>query len=189
MNQSSLRESSVVSRQSAVIGLWSLVIGLWSVSLSAHSGPPFPIVSNRVVGAYQVSVWTDPDATDDGSAAGQFWVMFEPSTKGRPLPTDVGASVAIRPLGRQGIERRGRTEPVNGEWSRQFVALVMDHEGPYAVRVTVDGPDGQPAIDAEVDATYDLRPRPILIVVYLMPFLLIGFLWLKLLLRRKRKHA
>jgi len=41
---------------------------------AAHSGPPFPIVADRVAGTYRVSIWTDPDATDDGSAGGQFWV-------------------------------------------------------------------------------------------------------------------
>ena len=35
---------------------------------SAHDGPPYPIVSNQVLGAYRISVWTDPDTTDDGTA-------------------------------------------------------------------------------------------------------------------------
>src|SRR4051812_31418996 len=33
--------------------------------LHAHSGPPFPIVTDQQAGAYRVTVWTDPDATDD----------------------------------------------------------------------------------------------------------------------------
>jgi hypothetical protein len=35
-----------------------------------------------------------------------------------------------------------------------------------------------------VDATYDLRPPPFMLVVYAVPFLLAGLLWMKLLLRR-----
>ena len=42
-----------------------------ATTVDAHSGPPFPIVSNQIAGPYDVSVWTDPDATADGSAAGQ----------------------------------------------------------------------------------------------------------------------
>jgi len=30
-------------------------------------------------GQYKISIWTDPDATDDGSAAGKFWVMVDPA--------------------------------------------------------------------------------------------------------------
>ena len=46
-----------------------------AATVDAHSGPPFPIISNQIAGSYEVSVWTDPDATADGSAAGQFWVV------------------------------------------------------------------------------------------------------------------
>ena len=88
----------------------------------------------------------------------------------------------------RGDDQAGRAAPVNGDVARQFVALVMDHEGPYGVRVAVDGPLGKADVDASTDATYDLRPRPILIVVFVMPFLLVGFIWGKLLIRR-RMHA
>ena len=50
----------------------------------------------------------------------------------------------------------------------------MDHEGPYEVRVDVDGPLGPAAIDSRVDATYDLRPPPYMLAWYLVPFLLAG---------------
>ena len=178
------------------LGVWMAALLVAAVApLDAHSGPPFPIVSNRAAGSYTVSIWTDPDATDDGSAAGQFWVMVEPAERAASLPADTRASVAITPIDRTGPTRTGRAEPVNHEPSRQFVALVMDHEGPFSVRVEIDGPLGTADVSANVDATYDLRPRPVLLVVYVMPFLLVGFLWLKLLVRRRmgartstRKH-
>ena len=64
----------------------------------------------------------------------------------------------------------------------------MDHEGPFGVRVTVDGPLGTADVDVFTDATYDLRPRPILMIVFVMPFVLAGLVWGKLLIRR-RMHA
>jgi hypothetical protein len=157
-------------------------------SLQAHSGPPFPIVSDRTVGAYQVSVWADPDATDDRSPAGQFWVMLQPAQPGGSIPPGTRVDVAIRPLDRQGGEEAGRAEPLNSDAARQFVALVMDHEGPFHVRVAIDGPLGRSSVDASADATYDLRPRPILMLVFVMPFLVVGVIWGKLLIRR-RMHA
>jgi hypothetical protein len=152
----------------------------------AHSGPPFPIVSNRVNGAYSISIWTDPDTTDDGRPAGQFWVMVDPADSKNAVPAGTSASVAIHPLDRQGPTMSGRAEPVNGTVGRQFVALLMDHEGPFAVRVTVDGPLGRADIESKVDATYDLRPARGLIALYLFPFVAVGALWAKALLRRRR---
>jgi hypothetical protein len=175
----------------SVRGLRAFVVAVFAVngiSLHAHSGPPFPIVTDRTVGAYQISVWADPDATDDRSAAGQFWVMLQPARRGGSIPPGTRVDVAIKPLDRQGEEEVGRAEPLNADAARQFVALVMDHEGPFHVRVAIDGPLGMSSVDASAEATYDLRPRPILMVVFVMPFLIVGVIWGKLLIRR-RMHA
>jgi hypothetical protein len=165
----------------------ALMVGILTTgaAVGAHSGPPFPIVSNQISGAYRVSLWTDPDTTDDGSAAGKFWVMIDPAHKDVSLAPDTRVSVSIRPMDRQGSVRTGIAEPVEHEASRRFIALVMDHEGPYAVRVAIEGPLGPAEVEASVDATYDVRPGPIMLVLALMPFLLVGFLWLKVLLRRR----
>ncbi len=150
----------------------------------AHSGPPFPAVSDRVAGPYRLSLWTDPDTTDDGSAAGQFWVVIH-LADGSQAPPDTHAIVAIRPLNRPGPERSAAASPVDGDTSRQFAALVMDHEGPFAVRATISGARGSAVVDGTVDATYDIRPARWLVILYVLPFVAVGFLWLKLLLRRR----
>jgi hypothetical protein len=157
-------------------------------TLHAHSGPPFPIVSDRAAGPYVVSIWTDPDATDDRSPAGKFWVMLQPAAgtpRGGAVPAGTHVEVAIRPLNRPDGEISAPAEPVNGEVARQYVALVMDHEGPFGVRVRVTGPLGAAEVEASADATYDLRPRPILIALFVLPFVLVGFVWGKLLIRRR----
>ena len=151
----------------------------------AHDGPPFPIVSDAVAGPYRVSIWTDPDTTDGGTPGGQFWVRLEPARDTEALPDRTRAIVAIRPLDRPGPERREPATPVGGDVTNQFAALVMDHEGRFAVHVTIDGPLGGAELDAETSATYDLRPPPYLIAVYLLPFLLVGLLWGRLLMRRR----
>ena len=176
------------------------MLALLAVSLPAraHSGPPFPIVTDAVRGPYTISIWTDPDATDDESPGGQFWIVIGPSAKGSVLPADTRATVSVqstqpvqkdRPYVQKDrpytASRSARTEPVRGDVTNQFGAVVMDHEGPYAVHVDVTGSMGQAAVDAMVDATYDLRPPPYMLVWYLVPFLLVGFLWTRLLLRRR----
>lgn len=173
-------------RIARIAGWTSIGVVLATAAGRAHSGPPFPIVSNRVVGAYQLSVWTDPDTTDDGSAAGQFWVTIRPARAGATMASETRATVSITPLNAAGPTRTAGAEPVRGDVSSQFAALVMDHEGRFHVRVAIAGPLGPAEVEADVDATYDLRPAPWLMVLYVMPFALVGFLWVKLLLRRRR---
>ncbi len=154
-------------------------------SATAHSGPPFPILSNRIAGAYDISIWSDPDTTDDGSAGGQFWVVLKAVGRGPGIPAATVVTVAIRPLDREGPTRTGRAVPVNGAADNQFVALLMDHEGPFGVRVTVDSSLGRAEVESRAEATYDLRPSRGLIVIYLLPFVAVGALWMKVLWRRR----
>jgi len=164
-------------------------VAAWAWPAAAHEGPPFPIISNEVVGSYRISLWTDPDTTDDGRPGGQFWVMVDPPRRGAAPGGDLRARVAIRPLARPGREHAGWAEPVGGDPSRRFIALLMDHEGPFSVQLEIESPAGRAVLDAEVEATYDLRPPRALLALYVLPFLLVGFLWAKLLIRRRRAHA
>ncbi len=166
----------------AAVGV--LVLAMTPTGAFAHEGPPFPIVSDRAAGPYVVSIWTDPDTTDDGTPGGQFWVVLH-GADGARVPADTRATVSIAPSGREGPAQAGRAEPVDGDLSRQFIALLMDHEGPYDVQVAVDGPLGPVTIEADVEATYDARPAPALLILYAAPFVLIGALWIKVLLRRR----
>ena len=158
-----------------------------SLVVAAHDGPPFPIVSDQVAGPYLVSIWTDPDTTDDGSAGGQFWVRLHVAGSAARVPEPTRATVTIWPLDRTGAERTASGAPVRGDVTNQFAAVVMDHEGRFAVHVTIDGPLGRAAVDSTVDATYNLRPPPSLIVLYIAPFVLAGLLWGRLLARRRLK--
>ena len=161
-----------------------VVLALTATAPAAHSGPPFPIVSSQIAGPYDIAIWTDPDATDDAVAAGQFWVVLKPRGAAA-IPAGTRVTVAIRALDRPAPELTAAAAPVDGLVTRQFAALRMDHEGRFAVRVAVDGPLGPAQITSEVDATYDLRPAPALFVVYLAPFVVLGLLWVKLLRRRR----
>jgi len=168
------------------LGCAACVLVVSAPSMSAHDGPPFPIVSDQQAGAYVVSIWTDPDATDDGTTGGQFWVQLRMAGPAGPLPPTTRARVGVRPVIRTAPMRTATAAPVAGDASNQFAALVLDHEGRFAVEVTIDGPAGPAFVEAEVDATYDLRPPPFMLAVYTVPFLIAGFLWVKLLLRRTR---
>ena len=167
----------------------TIAIATWMVAATgaadAHDGPPFPIVSDRPVGRYVVSIWTDPDATDDGSAGGQFWVQLQLADRKAAVPATTRATVGVRPVVRTAPMVSARAEPVRGDVTNQFAAVVMNREERFAVEVTIDGPAGRAMVMAEVDATYDLRPPPFMLAVYALPFLLAGFLWIRLLVKRR----
>ena len=95
----------------------ALIVGILTTgaTVHAHSGPPYPVVSNQISGAYELSLWTDPDTTDDGSAAGKFWVMMSPARKGVVLAQDTRVRVSIWPTDREGAVRTGSAEPVGHE--------------------------------------------------------------------------
>jgi hypothetical protein len=156
---------------------------------SAHAGPPFLIVSDRVAGPYRVSVWTDPDATDDGTPGGQFWIVLEPIAPSRAIGDDTEVRVAIEPRDRSGSAQSAIAAPDNGNVTRRFAALLMDHEGVFRVNVAIRGPLGAADVSQEVEATYDLRPPPLTLILYLMPFVAVGALWLKMLRRRRKTPA
>ena len=163
-------------------------------SARAHSGPPFPIVTDVVRPPYTISIWTDPDATDDGSPGGQFWVVLALTPKEARIPPDTRVTVSARRITQApGINggqstRRAITRvaaPVRGDLGNQFAALVLSREGLYDVQVDIDGPLGRAVIDSRIEVTYDARPPAYMLVWYLVPFLLAGFLWSRLLLHRR----
>jgi hypothetical protein len=153
--------------------------------LDAHSGPPFPIVSNQLAGRYDISIWTDPDATDDGSAQGAFWVVLAAADGASVPPAGTTVQVTIRATDRQAPPHTGRAAPADGLMTRQFVALPMDHEGPFRVDVVVDGPLGRAEVTGNVEATYDVRPAAILLILFAFPFVAVGVLWFKVMMRRR----
>ena len=160
-----------------------------SVPLNAHNGPPFPVITDRAVGNYIVSLWADPDASDEGDADGRFWVMVKPLAKGTPLPADTVVQISIWPVEHRESIRIETAKPDQNEPARRTAAFVINHEGKYGVNATIAGPLGPGEVDAVVDAQYDARPRPALIAIFALPFVLIGFVWVKLLLRRRAAHV
>ncbi len=179
-----------MTRHARLVGAFALAFCLRADTVPAHDGPPYPIVSDQITGSYSISIWTDPDATDDGTPEGKFWVMLAgaPGT-GREVPAGTTARVTIAPTDREGPPATGAAEPVDGKLTNQYVALLMPHEGPYRVTVDIAGPLGPARVESHVDATYDTRPAPILLLVYAFPFVAIGVLWVRVMWSRRKNPA
>jgi hypothetical protein len=186
-----------LTRAAAAVVLVCSLCGLASPA-RAHSGPPFPIVNEMRAGAYAVSVWTDPDTTDDGSPGGQFWITLTDVRTGEAV-AGVRAVVTAT-LVELGPGKRGNEpgEPVptaeatahpTDDRRTQFAAVTLTREGRYRIDVRLDGTLGKAAVAADVDATYDLRPSPAVALIYAMPFVLVGLLWVKRLMRSRAQRG
>jgi hypothetical protein len=147
----------------------------------AHEGPPFPILVDRRVGPYLVSVWTDPDI-----GTGTFSVVLEPP-EGRSLTVPTRVRIGVQPVSRRLSEAlyEAEAQPVRSG-ARYFTEVRFDSGGRWRTRIMIEGPAGGGELAAEVEPTPDGTLGPVASLVYLLPFLAVGFLWLKAALRRRR---
>jgi hypothetical protein len=146
-------------------------------SARAHEGPPFPILSDRRIGPYVASVWTDPDI-----GTGTFFVVFEE----QPPAAGTRVRIGVRPLSVQRAEAVYEAEAQRvRSGARYFAAIPLDRGGMWRIRLLLDGPEGGGTLAADVEATPDGTIGPIGLVIYAIPVRAVGFLWLKAVLRRR----
>jgi hypothetical protein len=156
------------------------VLGGLPAPAAAHEGPPFPILVDRRAGPYVASVWTDPDI-----GTGIFFVVLE-APEGRSLPEWTKVRIGVQPVSGRLAEavHEAAAQPVR-HGARYYAEIPLDQGGMWRVRVRLDGAEGGGELAAEVEATPDGTIGPIALAVYLLPFLAVGGLWLKAVLRRR----
>ncbi len=159
----------------------SLVFLLPSAGVRAHEGPPFPIVVDRPIGSYDVSIWTDPDI-----GIGTFFIILEPRDGDR-LPEIRGVRIGVRPVSGRLEEAVYDAESQQVRYGARYYAEVEFDRGEWwTVRVTIDDAEGGGEIVSEVEATPDGTIGPIGLVLYALPFIAVAFLWIKAVLRRRQ---
>jgi hypothetical protein len=152
---------------------------------AAHYGPPFPILVDRPTGPYVVSVWADPNI-----GTGTFFVILE-APKGKRLPAVARVRIGVRPVSGRLPEVLYETEPQRTrQGARYYTAVQFDQGGMWHVRCLVDGVAGGGELGADVEATPAGILGPLGSLIYLVPFLGVGGLWLKaVMFRRKAPRA
>lgn len=148
---------------------------------SAHEGPPFPILVDRPLSDYVVSVWADPDI---GEAL--FYVILEtPDGQIPSQPPEV--SMWVEPVsGRLDRTTRVTTrQPLRSQM--QFEAHPhFDQQDMWTVGIQIQGPDG---VLHELATQVESTPPGYGgwgLAIYLFPFLLLGTLWIVAMIRRAR---
>ena len=146
----------------------------------AHNGPPFAIVVDQKVGPCIVSVWTDPDI-----GQGSFFVITEPPQNGS-LPNDLTVQLVVQPTSGRLPETTyvAQREDLRGQV--QYKTMVnFDVQEQWRVRVLLHSAAGDAETVAFVEPTPDGFGRWDLLL-YLLPFLAIGFIWLRAFYSRAR---
>ena len=158
----------------------------------AHAGPPFPLAEDRGAGPYSISVWTDPDVTEDGSAGGQFWIMLR-SSDAAELPDDTRVTLSVQRRGGEGVPSSRAAEAslpaVRLKAGKFFGVLKLSREGPFEMTAVVESSRGSATLTLAFEATYDSRPSPLSSAIFLFPFVAVGGLWMWACRRRRAALA
>lgn len=154
----------------------ALLIVSFSARALAHDGPPFPIVVDQQVGPYVISVWTDPDV-----GQGSFFVIVQ-----APPPNDLTVQVAVQPASGRLPEATYTAVREDLKGQVQYKAMVhFDAQENWRVRVSLHSAQGSGETTAFVEPTPEGLGRWDLLL-YLLPFLAIGFIWLRAFISKKR---
>jgi hypothetical protein len=164
-----------------------LIIGLVIGSLlaatrqaDAHEGPPYPILVDKSIGPCLVSVWADPDV-----GVGTFFIILDPPLGGT-LPEDVTVEIGVRPVSGRLAEARYKAGRESLRGRTQLKAEIpFDAQERWLTRIFLKSSKGDGDATVEVEVTPPGYGRWDLLL-FLFPFLAVGFLWLKAFLRRRR---
>ena len=151
-----------------------------SATAWAHIGPPYPILQNKKVGPYNVSIWSNPDV-----GTGSFFVMIDPPPGGS-VPNDIKVDIAVQPVS-------GRLpEASYSAWREklrnrvEYKSVVpFDKEEEWRVKLTMASSlgGGEASVNVQVTPTgfgrWDL-------LLFLLPFLGVGILWFKALSTKRQ---
>jgi len=165
-----------------LVAVVALILALHGQAF-AHNGPPFPIVVDKPVGPCVISVWTDPDI-----GQGSFFVMIQPPPNGS-IPLDLTVQLSVQPVSGRLPEATYRAEREDLRGQVQYKTLVnFDVQEQWRVRVQLNSAQGTGETEAFVEPTPPGLGRWDLLL-YLLPFLAIGFLWLRAFVTKKHKTS
>src|ERR1700683_4017142 len=164
------------------LGLLVVLLLVSPVPASAHNGPPFPIIENKKVGPCIVALWTHPDV-----GTGAFYVFVEPAPGGM-VPGDLKIKIGVQPVTGRLPERFYEAGRVKSHGQVQYNAQAdFDRQELWRVRLVIQSSQGGGEATTQVEVTPPGFGRWDLLL-YLLPFLMVAFLWLYGISRLKRRN-
>lgn len=175
MNLGIFRRRHIVG---AVLAVLVLAPAAW-----AHAGPPFPLLVDQQVGPVVASVWADPDI-----GVGTFYITFEP-LPGGAVPDDIAVDIVVQPVSKRLPETRFAAVRDTTQARVQFYAEAeFDQQEFWDVRFEIHSAAGAGQLTSQVEATPPGLGRFDL-VLYLMPFVMVGGLWVRAVFRKRAIKA
>jgi len=148
----------------------------------AHIGPPYPIIQDQKIGPLTVAVWSNPDV-----GTGSFFVVIDPPAGGS-IPPDLKVEVIVQPVSGRLPEKAYYAWRNKLHDRAEFKTEVpFDKEETWRVRVLLSSSQVSGEADTNVEVTPALLGRWDLLL-FLLPFLGIGFLWFKAVSTRRQNR-
>lgn len=164
------------------VGFLLVLSLLLPMPASAHNGPPFPIIENKKVGPCIVALWTHPDV-----GTGAFYVFVEP-VPGTTVPNDLKIEIGVQPLTGRLPEVLYAAVRVKSRGPLQYNAQAgFDRQELWRVRLVVQSSQGGGEATTQVEVTPPGFGRWDLLL-YLLPFLLVAFLWFRGISRTRQRR-
>jgi len=161
----------------------SLAMMLFASPARAHNGPPFPIITDQRVGPCIVSLWIHPDIGNS-----PIFILVDPAP-GRAIPKDLKMEVGIQPVSGRLPEVLYPTSIADQRGQLEYKTDVQfDQQEFWNVRLILSSSAGGGESVAKVEATplgygrWDL-------LLFALPFLAVGFLWFKLIAKRRGRKG
>src|SRR3984885_13263994 len=150
---------------------------------SPHNGPPFPIIENKKDGPGIVALWRHPDVGPE-----HFYVFVEP-VPGSTVPGDLKIEIGVLPATGRLPEVLYAAERVKSHGPLQYNAQAeFDRQELWRVRLVIQSSQGTGEATTQVEVTPPGFGRWDLLL-YLLPFLLVAFLWFRGISRTRRRRS
>ena len=176
----------LITRRNGFAWRTSIAVALFFLSGSsavwAHIGPPYPIMQDRKIGPLKVEVWSNPDV-----GTGSFFIVIDPA-KGGSVPSDMKVQVTVQPVsGRLPKKTYDAWRDKLRDRVEFKAEALFDKEETWKVEVALSSKEISGETDTNVEVTPALLGRWDLLL-FLLPFLGVGFLWFKVVTTRRRNR-
>lgn len=148
-----------------------------------HHGVPSRVVDDQRVGPYLASVWIEPEVGD-----GTVYVMLD-AADGLPFTPPSAVLVAFVPTSGRLAEvvQEAHPEPLRGQHGGRYMTkLTFDRPDRWKVRVIVDGSAGGRQLAMHVESASNASLGRLGVILGSIPFLLVGFVYWRSCLARRR---
>ena len=160
------------------LALGAALLAALAAPAAAHDGPPFPVLVDEDWAGHVVSVWADPDV-----GVGTFYVYVEPEPA-----AGVTLDVVVQPADARLEPARHAAVTADERQPYQLLAETeFDRRGDWVATFEFRAGDEVHRRELDVEVTPPGAGR-IDLIWFLSPFLIVAFLWGKVLLVRREER-